>query len=100
MRAHAKVSCISFSLLFLAIGCAGQPKPTIDSLHARRDIKLTTDPASPFWRAAQPIYAEADKGGHVRPGYRTEIRTRWTGENIYFLFIGPYKVLYTKTVTY
>jgi hypothetical protein len=96
MRAHAKVSSISFSLLFLAIGCAGQPKPTIDSLHAQRDVKLTTDPASPFWHAAQPIYAERDKRGQVVHEYRTEIRTRWNGENIYFLFICPFKVLYTK----
>jgi hypothetical protein len=96
MRAHAKVSCISLWLLFLAMGCAGQAKPTIDSLHAQRDVKLTTDPASPFWRAAQPIHAEADKGGHVLPEYRTEIRTRWTGKNIYFLFICPYKDLYLK----
>jgi hypothetical protein len=96
MRAHAKVSCISLWLLFLAIGCAGQAKPTIDSLHAQRDVKLTTNPASPFWRAAQPIQAETDKGGHVLPEYRTEIRTRWAGKNIYFLFICPYKDLYLK----
>jgi len=96
MRAHAKVSCISLWLLFLVMGCAGQAKPTIDSLHAQRDVKLTTNPASPFWRAAQPIYAEEDKRGHVLSEYRTEIRTRWTENNIYFLFICPYKALYLK----
>jgi hypothetical protein len=96
MRAHAKVSCIALSLLFLAMGCAGQGKPIIDSLHAERDVELTTDAASPFWRAAQPIHAEADKRGQVLSRYRTEIRTRWTENNIYFLFISPYKDLYLK----
>lgn len=96
MRAGTKFACVLLSLLFLAAGCTAQGKPVIDSLHAQRDVELTTDPASPFWRAARPIYAEVDKRGHILSEYRTEIRTRWTGENIYFLFICPYKNLNLK----
>jgi hypothetical protein len=91
-----KLSHFLLAVFFLALTCAGQEKPTVDSLHAQRDVQLIVDPASPFWRAAQPIYAEADKGGQVLPEYRTEIRTRWTKNNIYFLFICPYKTLYLK----
>jgi len=88
--------CFSLALLFLAATCAGQEKPVIDSLHAKRDVELTDDSNSSFWRAAHPIYAEVDKAGHPLPEYRTEIRTRWTEKNIYFLFICPYKTLYLK----
>jgi len=73
-----------------------QEKPLIESVHAEHDVVLNTDPASPFWQAAKAIYAEVDTRGHALPEYRTEIRTRWTSENIYFLFICPYKSLYLK----
>jgi len=96
MMSGMKSSCFSLALLFLAATCAGQEKPIVESLHSQRDVGLSTDPALPFWNSAEPIYAEADKGGHPLPDYRTEIRTRWTGKNIYFLFICPYKALYLK----
>lgn len=96
MMPVTKSTCFSLALLFLALGCAGQEKPVIPSLHANRDVELNVNPASSFWRAAHPIFAEVDKAGHVLPGYRTEIRTRWTDKNIYFLFICPYKTLYLK----
>ncbi|MCU1268820.1 MAG: hypothetical protein JWN74_114 [Acidobacteriaceae bacterium] len=91
-----KVSCCLL-FCFLAIGgCHGKDKPVIESLHAEHDATLNTDPAAPFWRDSRPFYAEVDTAGHVVPEYRTEIRTRWTSNNIYFLFICPYKNLYLK----
>jgi len=85
-----------FLLAFFPIArCAGQ-EPTIESLHAQHDVTLNTNSSFEFWRAAPAIYAEVDTGGHVLPEYRTEIRTRWTRENLYFLFICPYKSLYLK----
>ena len=30
------------------------------------------------------------------PGHRTEIRSRWTGRNLYFLFTCPYEQLNLK----
>ena len=91
-----KPFCFSLALFFSVAICAGQEKPTVESLHAKRDIELNLNPASPFWRAARPIYAEVDKAGHALPDYRTVIRSRWTGKNIYFLFVCPYKDLYLK----
>ena len=96
MRAFAKGSCISLRLFFLVSDCAAQRTPIIQSLHAQRGVELSTIPTSPFWRAAHPIYAESDKHGRALPKYRTDIRTRWTEKNIYFLFICPYNALYTK----
>lgn len=95
MRPGTKI-VLSLTLFVLAVTCAAQERAVIDSLHARRDVKLSTDPASPFWRASEPVYSERDKSGQVLPEYRTEIRTRWTDKNIYFLFICPYKTLYLK----
>jgi Carbohydrate family 9 binding domain-like len=93
-----KVSrCLLFFSLLIA-GCHGEEKPVIESVHAEHDAALNTNPASPFWRDARQIYAEVDTGGHILPEYRTEIRTRWTTNNIYFLFICPYKSLYLNSV--
>jgi hypothetical protein len=93
-----KAFCFSLALFLVVVACVAQEKPTIDSLRAKRDAELNVNPVSPFWRAAQPIYAQVDQRGQVVPQYRTEIRTRWTEKNIYFLFICPYKDLYLKPV--
>jgi len=39
---------------------------------------------------------DSDPHGKADPKYRTEIRTRWTGKYLYFLFICPYEELYLK----
>src|SRR5690348_18091136 len=41
-------------------------------------------------------YTTLFRSGHSLPEYRTEIRSRWTNDNIYFLFVCPYKQLYLK----
>ena len=64
------------------------------STQAETDVSLDTDPASPFWRNTQPLLAEVDRQGQVEPEYRTEVRSRWTKTNVYFLFSCPYKQLY------
>ena len=44
-------------------------------------------------RAAQPVYMETDPHGNPVPKYRTEVRTGWTAQNLYFLFVCPYEQL-------
>jgi hypothetical protein len=39
---------------------------------------------------------DADPHGKPDPAYRTEIRTRWTARNLYFLFVCPYEKLNLK----
>lgn len=70
--------------------------PEIQSLKANADPAFDTDPRSPFWRDALPAYIEADKFGKPDPKFRTEVRTRWTERNLYFLFICPYEQLNLK----
>jgi hypothetical protein len=66
------------------------------SVYAADDVALDTDPRSGFWQAAPAVYAEVDNWGHVMPAYRTEIRSRWTKNNLYLLFACPYEELYLK----
>jgi hypothetical protein len=61
---------------------------------AKEDVALDTDPATTFWNQTVSIYADRDKYDQVLPGYRTEIRSRWTAKNLYFLFSCPYEELF------
>jgi hypothetical protein len=82
-------------LLALTAGLAMEPGQ-IESKHAERDASADTDPNSGFWRGVAPILAERDGSGVLVPGHRTEIRSRWTARNLYFLFICPYEELNLK----
>ncbi len=81
-------------------------QPTIKSIWAERDVSLDTNELSPFWRGAVPVYMKTDAHGTPVPRYRTEVLTRWTKQNLYFLFVCPYEQLnlrpnpMTSTETY
>ncbi|MGI8961292.1 MAG: carbohydrate-binding family 9-like protein [Bryobacteraceae bacterium] len=66
------------------------------SKHAAQDIAPETDPTSQFWRAAPAIVFNGDPFGKPVPGHRTEVRSRWTKANLYFLFICSYEQLNLK----
>lgn len=86
------------SLIVVLACCAWSiaAQPTIKSTWAETDVSLDTNQASPFWQAAVPVYMETDAHGNPVPRYRTEVRTRWTKHNLYFLFICPYEQLNLK----
>jgi len=42
------------------------------------------------------VFADHSAKGDLTPGHRTEIRSRWTDRNLYFLFVCPYEQLYLK----
>lgn len=86
-------TCKLIALLCAAMSSA-QTSNTFLSTHAIEDIAPDTDPHSAFWQAAPSIAADRDPFGNVVPGHRTEIRSRWTQHNIYFLFICPYESLH------
>lgn len=66
------------------------------SAYAAHDIELNTDVQSAFWQEASSVYAEGDHLGHPLPMYRTQVRSRWTKNNLYLLFECPYEELYLK----
>ena len=63
----------------------------IKSTQAFEDVALETNLSSRFWQGTPPVYVEKDKYGNMVRGYRTEIRTRWTTTNLYFLFVCRYE---------
>jgi Carbohydrate family 9 binding domain-like len=75
---------------------ASAAQATIKSVWAKADVALDTNPTSDFWRAAQAVYMETGPHGNPVPKYRTEVRTRWTSQNLYFLFVCPYEQLNLK----
>jgi len=67
-----------------------------ESRHAAREVTADTNPDSSFWREAPAIFIENDSRGNPQPGFRTEVRSRWTESNLYLLFVCPYEELYLK----
>lgn len=83
-------------LLSGAIHANAADRSAFKSSYAAQDVRLDTDPQSTFWRGAPSVYAEVDRWGQVIPAYRTEVRSRWTKNNLYLLFACPYEELYLK----
>ena len=82
--------------LFATLIVCGQESRVFESKRATEDIAPETDPSSQFWRGAPAIIADRDPFGNVVAGHRTEVRSRWTKQNLYFLFICPYEQLNLK----
>jgi hypothetical protein len=83
--------CVHLRLTLLAADPA-----VIVSHHARSDFDLTADPDSKAWKGVHGVFADRGPHGEAIPGHRTEIRSRWTDGNLYFLFICPYETLNLK----
>jgi len=85
-------------LLLLVLTCtvARAGDETGRSTWAASDQPLDTDVNSSFWRGAVATYMDSDPHGKQNPKYRTEIRARWTRQNLCFLFVCPYEELYLK----
>lgn len=63
------------------------------SYRASTDVGLTADPGSSFWKGVKGVALEKNILGVEEPALRSEARSRWTNDNLYFLFIGPYDEL-------
>jgi hypothetical protein len=66
------------------------------SRYAPSDFPLSANPQAPQWKDAPAVFVENGPRGEPVPGHRTEIRSRWTRDHIYFLFICPYQELHLK----
>ena len=83
------------SLFTLSMGIT-HASSKIESRRASYDVSADTNPNSTFWRGIPAISADRDTNGDKVSGYGMEVRSRWTPENLYFLFICPYTQLYLK----
>jgi hypothetical protein len=85
------------ALMLLFAGVVVQAEDAVvESAKAARDTAPVADPNLRFWRDAHPIWADKGKYGELQERYRTEIRSRWTENNLYLLFICPYEELNLK----
>jgi hypothetical protein len=87
--------CI-MAMLFPCHDEAAAGDRSMQSNWADSDPSFDTNPASLFWRDSLPTYMDANAHGKPDPRYRTEVRSRWTANNLYFLFICPYEQLNLK----
>jgi hypothetical protein len=90
--------CLLVLAAGLAAGLAAE-SDQVESRYSSRDTSADTDPNSGFWRGVPAAILRNDAGGNPVPGYKTEVRSRWTKSNLYFLFICPYEQLDLKPDT-
>jgi hypothetical protein len=83
-------------MLLLAPMAGSQERAVMESVRANQDVSLNVDPGFAFWRDSRAVYMENDSFGKTVPRYRTEVRSRWTKSNLYFLFVCPYEELHLR----
>src|SRR5580700_11896856 len=98
-----KISISRFCLVVLLVRtalvpfrAAAQDKPVFLSWQAPADEIPVADASSPFWSKITGVVMDKSVLGPEMPQFRAEVRSRWTGSNIYFLFIGHYLELTLK----
>jgi hypothetical protein len=82
--------------LALSFAAVSDPAAVIESAFSATDIPLDPDPSGKQWVDAPRVFARVDRAGQLIPGPATEIRSRWTREHLYLLFICPYTELNLK----
>lgn len=86
---------ICMPLLFASL-LAAEGTGRIVSKYSSAEAELTADPASRFWQGVAGVWAENGPLGTPTPGHKTEIRSRWTGRNLYLLFVCRYEKMNPK----
>lgn len=66
----------------------------LETRYLERDPELAADPEAPAWRGVAGVVTSNGRFGEPIPGARTEIRSRWTDENLYFLFVSRFESMY------
>ncbi len=66
------------------------------SFRSRTDFALTADPDSAAWKHIHGVIADRGRFGEPQPEARTDIRSRWTSNSLYFLFVSDYDSLFLK----
>jgi hypothetical protein len=84
------------ALIFMAVFLAAADAPApMESAYADRDFELSADPNSREWKDAPRIVIDRDYQGNPI-GPPTQVRSRWTREYLYLLYVCPYEELNLK----
>jgi hypothetical protein len=68
----------------------------IESAYLSPDVDLTTDPKSALWADAPRVVMDRDYFGQPVGDPPTEVRSRWTEQHLYLLYINQYDELNLK----
>ena len=68
----------------------------LESTFSAQDFELSANPASQYWANAPRVVADRNYFGESIAGAPTEIRSRWTSQNLYLLYICPFDELNLK----
>jgi len=83
------------SALFL-LATAVDTTAVLESASAPHDFELNLDPKNPEWLKAPRVTVSRDYFGQPIAGAPTEVRSRWTTDNLYLFYICPYDDLNLK----
>jgi hypothetical protein len=75
---------------------ASQPGVLHSALTAS-NFALTADPAAPHWKDAPKVTFRTNSAGQKVPIGATEVRSRWTSDSLYLLFISPFDQLHLRS---
>jgi hypothetical protein len=82
--------------LVALLATASDDSAVLSSAYSATDLELTTDPSSAVWDKAPRVTVGNDYFGQPIAGAATEVRSRWTKEHLYLLYICPYDALNLK----
>jgi hypothetical protein len=85
-----------FAACLPALCLAADPGRMV-SLQSKSDFLLTADPSAPQWRGVKGVLAGSSASGEPVPNHQTNVRSRWTSDNLYFLFTCGYDQLYLNS---
>lgn len=77
-------------------GLAADVPPGMSSRRATDEADQWRDSGSGFWGGVPDAVMERDSHARPVPHHRTEVRSRWTKEHLYFLFSCAYEELHLK----
>jgi hypothetical protein len=85
---------ILFWLLMQKPCTVSQPTATVPVGYRKKVPELNTDPNSPLWKKAHVAWMSKDCSKVIDyADLRTEIRAVWTNDDLFLLFICPYRTL-------
>ncbi|MDX1980867.1 MAG: molybdate ABC transporter substrate-binding protein [Bryobacteraceae bacterium] len=77
-------------------GTKNRTPAVLESRYIAREFALSADPAARHWRRAPLVVTTSGRYGEPMPEARTEVRSLWTRDNLYFLFAGRFVSLFLK----
>lgn len=86
----------ALSIALLAAAAALAQEDVMTSKAVKADFALTADPAKGPWKDVQGVTTAHGRWGEPVKGSRTEIRSVWTPNNLYFLFINHFETQHLK----